>query len=540
MAETGASASNRITSNANHPASKRSVGLSSLAVAFLLFCSGASIVRDAGQAQPASLISVTTWHYDNMRDGANTNETILTPSNVNTTTFGKLSTDPVDGFIVGQPLYLPGVEIAGQLHNVVYVATMHDSVYAFDADSANSAPLWMTSIFNYSPAGATSVPISVSGCAAIVGWTEVGVVSTPVIDPKTNTLYLVAATYENSNVVHRLHALDVTTGDEKFGGPTTITATYTLNGVTTTFEDHYQLNRPGLLLANGHVYVGFGSNGCNGSSQGWVLSYNAATLLQEGSYTTEPGKTLASVWQKGAGLSADSTGCIFAETGEGYYGAGSNLSTSVFKLTQVDTTLTLTDWFTPYNYAYLSSNDMDLNDAVLVLPEQPGNHPYELIAEGKEGTVYVLARYDMGHLCSTCTAGDTQIVQEIVGGSGKASGSPVYWNNTVYFTGNGPVLAYTLNDGKLVTPAFAQSVNMYGGNHAVLTANGNSNGILWLVNGRALWALDALTLQTLYTSNQASNKRDILPALAHFPTPIAANGKIFIGTQTSLVTFGLQ
>src|SRR5207302_892800 len=198
-----------------------------------------------------------------------------------------------------------------------------------------------------SPAGATSVPATVKKDSGTTGWAEVGIVSTPVIDPVTGTLYLVAETYEHGNVIHRLHALDVTSGLEKFGGPTTITATYTLNGTITTFSDLYQMNRPGLLLANGHVYIAFGSNCCNDYSQGWVLSYNAVTLQQEGTYTAEPGKTLASIWQKGSGISADSSGNIYAETGEGHYIAGTNLSTSVLKLTQSDTTVALTDWFTP-------------------------------------------------------------------------------------------------------------------------------------------------------------------------------------------------
>ncbi|HEV2732232.1 MAG TPA: CARDB domain-containing protein, partial [Terriglobales bacterium] len=487
--------------------------------------------------------SVTTWHYANARTSANTSETALTPSNVNSAGFGKLATLPVDGFVVGHPLYLPSVNVVGQgVHNVVYVATMHDSVYAFDADSANTSPLWMTSIFTYSPAGATSVPATVKKDSGTTRWTEVGIISTPVIDPVTGTLYLVAETYENGNVIHRLHALDVTSGLEKFGGPTTIDATYTLNGVTTTFVDLYQMNRPGLLLANGHIYIAFGSNCCNAYSQGWVLSYNATTLQQEGAYTAEPGKILASIWQKGAGLSADGDGNIYAETSEGFYAAGTNLSISVLKLTQTGTSLTLTDWFTPYNYQYLSDKDLDLNDGVLILPDpQPGPHPREAIAEGKEGTIYLLDRDSMGQLCSNCTTGDTQIVQEIPQGAGRQSGTPVYWNNTVYFTGqSSPVFAYTLSNGALVIPPSAQSIKMGGGGHAIITANGNSNGILWFINGaRDLFAMDAITLQTLYTSNQAANGRDTLPALAHFATPIAADGKVFVGTQNSLIVYGL-
>jgi hypothetical protein len=485
-------------------------------------------------------MQVATWHYDNERTSANLWETVLTPANVNSASFGKLFTQPVDGYIVGHPLYLPAVNIPGQgAHNVVYVATMHDSVYAFDADSASTPALWMTSIFTYSPVGATTVPATVAKNTGTTGWAELGIISTPVIDPATGTLYLVAETYENGKVVHRLHALDVTTGLEKFGGPTTITATYTLNGETTTFTDLYQMNRPGLLLANSHIYIGFGSNSNNDYSQGWVLSYNASTLQQEGAYTSEPGKTLASIWQKGAGLSADSLGNIYAQTGEGPFTAGTNLSSSVLKLSQSGTTLALADWFTAYNQQYLSAHDLDLNDGVLILPDQPGPYPHELITGGKEGTIYVLNRDAMGQYCSTCTAGDTQIVQELPLVA-HSTGIPVYWNNTVYLTPeNQPISAYNLSNGTLVVPPAVQSVETDGGGHAMITANGNSNGVLWFVNGNSLWAMDAGTLNLLYTSNQAANGRDTLPPLAHFANPIAADGRVFIGTQNSLVVYGL-
>lgn len=484
---------------------------------------------------------VTTWHYDNARTSANTTETLLTPSNVNSRTFGKLFTQPVDGFVVAQPLYLPGISISSQgTHNVVFVATMHDSVYAFDAENPNASPLWMTSILALSPAGATTVPATVKQATGTTGWSEVGIVSTPVIDPATGTFYLVAETYENGQVVHRLHALDVSTGQEKLGGPATIAATYTLNGVTSTFKDFFQLNRPGLLLANGHIYVAFGSNCCNAYSQGWVMSYNAATLQQEGAYDAEPGKTLASIWQMGAGISADSSGNIYAQTGEGFYAPGTNLSTSVLKLSQIGTTLSLADWFTPFNHQYLSANDQGLAQGVLILPDQPGPVPHELIAIGKQGTVYVLNRDSMGHLCSACTTIDTQIVQELPKAVGRESGTPVYWNNTVYFTGIGvPVMAYAVNNGTLTVPPSTQSITMGGGGHALATANGTSNALLWFNNGIYLVAMDAVTLKILYASNQAPNGRDTLPPLAHFATPIVAEGKVFVGTQNSLVVYGL-
>ncbi len=488
--------------------------------------------------------TVTTWHYDVARTGANTAETTLTPANVNATTFGKIATFPVDGFLTAEPLYLGGVNIAGQgVHDVVYVATMHDSVYAFDADSTNTTPLWMTSILNYSPAGATSVPSSVQKNTNTTGWSEVGIVSTPVIDSTTGTMYLVAETYENGSIIHRLHALDVSSGAETQGGPVTIDGSYTLNGGTTTFKGFYQLNRPALLLANGHIYIGFGSNCCNDTpSQGWMLSYNEATLQQEGAFTTEPAQNLASIWMKGAGPAADSSGNIYAETGEGPFVAGTNFAISVLKFTQNGTSLGLTDWFTPYNYQFLAANDKDLSNGVLILPDQPGTYPHELIAMGKEGSIYLLNRDNMGQLCATCTTTDTQIVQEVPQGAGRLSGTPVYWNNTVYVTGQSiPVYGYSLQNGTLVTPPSLQSAQaMGGGGNSILTSNGTTNGILWFTSaGANLYALNASNLQLLWVSTQAANNRDAVGPLPHFATPIAVDGKVFLGTQSSLLVYGL-
>src|SRR5439155_729574 len=233
-------------------------------------------------------------------------------------------------------------------------------------------------------------------------------------------------------------------------------------------------------------------------------------------------------------------GNIYAETGEGYYAAGTNLSTSVLKLSQSGSALALTDWFTPYNYQYLSQHDLDLANGVVILPDQPGPYPHELVAVGKQGTIYLLNRDNMGKLCSTCTAGDTQIVEEIPLGS-HGNTTPVYWNNILYFSwASNPVTAYALNNGALVIPASARSAALPGPSHAVITANGESNGILWVINGgKTLYAMDAITLSTLYTSDQAAHGRDTLPPLAHFATPIAADGKVFVGTQNSLIVYGL-
>ena len=484
---------------------------------------------------------VTTWHFDNLHSGTNPNETILTPQNVNRTSFGKLFTQTVDGAVVGQALYLPAVTIPNKgVHNVVYVATMNDSVYAFDADGAmgaNSSPLWQTSFLG---SGVTPVPIASQGCGGTTGWSTVGIVSTPVIDPVAGTIYVVAKTHENSTYVHRLHALDVTTGSEKAGSPVVITASYALNGIANTFADYMQVNRPALLLANGILYIAFGSNGCrSGLESGWVLAYNASTLAAAGAFDVEPSKSAAAIWQRGGGLSADSEGYIYGATADGPFTAGSNFGQSVIKLSQSGSTLQLADWFTPYNEADLDDHDMDMSEPVLVLPDQTGTYPHLAAAVGKEGTIYLLNRDNMGHFCSTCKTADTQIVQEMAGYAPN-TGALVYWNNMIYTSANSsPITAIAVTNGTLGTAPVAQSKKVTGGHSPVISANGSAAGVLWQLNGSTLNAYNAATLATIYQSSEAPNKRDVLPALPHFANLMIANGKVYVGTNNSVVVYGL-
>ena len=510
--------------------------LLSVVAAILCSCGG-------GGGKPSKgpdFSTVTTWHYDNARTGLNPNETILNLANVNPNTFGKRFDLPTDGAVVGQVLYLSNVSIPGKgAHNVMYAATMHDSVYAFDADSntgANASPLWQVSLL---PPGATPVPMTVQGCSGVTGWTEVGVVATPVIDSASGTIYVVAKTYENGNSVFRLHALDVTTGTEKFGGAVQIAATYTLNGQTDTFDPHAETNRPALLLTNGQVYLAFGSNGCNDyGDRGWVISYNASTLAQEGAFSTEPGKALASIWMKGGGLSADNASNIYGEAAEGNVAPGTNFGSSVFRLTQSGTTLQVADWFTPWNQNFLFQNDLDLNDAVLLLPDQPGSHPHLAVGVGKEGTVYLLDRDNMGKYCASCTAGDTQIVQELPQVA-KHTGCLVYWNGMVYSTGTGhPILGWALTNGMLSSMPVVQTPPQVGEHSPILTASGTASGILWQLNGSNLTAYDATTLVQLYVTSQ-TNGRDTLPPMPHFAQLMAVNGKVYIGTNSGITVLGL-
>jgi hypothetical protein len=509
--------------------------LLSVVAAILCSCGGGDQPSDG-----PSISIVTTWHYNNARTGANTNETILNLVNVNPNTFGKLFDIPADGAVIGQVLYLSNISIPGKgTHNVVYAATMHDSVYAFDADGntdGNASPLWEVSLL---PPGATPVPMTVQGCSGVTAWTEVGIVATPVIDSATGTIYVVAKTYENGNSVFRLHALDVTTGSEKFGGAVQIAATYTVKGQTDTFNPHAETNRPALLLTNGHVYLAFGSNGCNAyDDEGWVISYNASSLTQEGAFSTEPGKALGAIWMKGGGLSADAASSIYGETAEGNFTPGTNFGSSVFRLTQSGNGLQVADWFTPWNQDFLSKNDLDLNDAVLLLPDQTGSHPHLALAVGKEGRVYVLDRDNMGKYCASCTAGDTQIVQELPQVA-KETGCLVYWNGMVYTTGTGyPILGWALNNGMLSSTPVVQTPAQVGGHSPIITSAGTANGILWQINGMNLTAYNATTLVHLYVTSQ-TNGRDTLPSMPHFAQLMVANGKVYIGTNSGITVLGL-
>ena len=495
----------------------------------------------AGAMAATAQNAVTTWHYDNARTGVNPKETILTPQNVNSEKFGKLFTQAVDGAVIGQALYLPNVTIPRKgTHNVVYIATMHDSVYAFDADSASGAnanPLWHTSFLID---GATAIPIDIQGCEPTTKWTEVGIVSTPVIDSVAGTMYVVAKTYEHSSFVHRLHALDVTTGLEKTNSPVVIGGSYEAAGKNNVFEDAMQVNRPALLLENRHIYIAFGSNGCRGGrEEGWVLSYDDSTLQRDGVFDDEPSDSAAAIWQRGGGLSSDSVGNIYGATADGDFKPGTNFGQSVIKLSQTGSSLQLADWFTPFNESYLDDHDLDLSEPVLVLPDQAGKYPHLMVAIGKEGTVYLLNRDNMGQFCRTCTKTDTQIVEEITAFA-PDTGALIYWNDAVYTSGaSAPIKALALTKGLLSETPIAQSKITTGGHSPVISANGTTGAVLWQLTGSYLYAFDATTLAKLYGSGEASNNRDQVPAVPHFANLVVANGKLYVGTNNSLVVYGL-
>ena len=487
--------------------------------------------------------SVTTNRHDNARTGLNWQETILTPANVNKSQFGRLYSRSVDGFIVGQPLYLPNVNIAGGIHNVVFVATLHDSVYAFDADhnsGTNAAPLWQVNFTNPA-AGITTASSAFLPCPNVHRFPESGIVSTPVIDTVAKTIYVVAKTNENGTVFHRLHALDIATGAEKTT-PVPIVATFTSNsGTVTQVNNLHQMNRPALLLSNGFVYVTLGSNGCNDSNHSWVIGYDATTLALSGAFVAAPDTGLASIWQSGAGPATDASGNIYVSTAEADFNGnvgGQDFGTSILRLTPSGGNPVLADYFTPFDEALISMNDLDLSAAgVVALPDQPGAHPHLLVATGKQGRVYLLDRDNMGQFNPV---NNSQIVQELPINVGGMFSTPAYWNNKVYFNGkNKPVMGFALNNGLLSSAPVIKSVQSQpGGRAPTISSNGNTDGILWTNAGGQLSAYDATNLLLLYKSNQ-SGTRDTLPPTAHFASQTVVNGRVYIGTQTSLEVYGL-
>ncbi|MGA3088448.1 MAG: Ig-like domain-containing protein [Terriglobales bacterium] len=491
---------------------------------------------------------VLTHHYDNARTGQNTTETILTPANVNPAQFGKLFAQSLDGMEAGQPLYVPGVFVpaSNTTHNVVYVATLHDSVYAFDADNnqgSNASPLWYVSFL--SPAnGVTTLPVAGYACSGVTGYTEFGIQGTPVIDTSRNAIYVLAMTLDNGAYVHKLHALDLGSGAELFGGPVTITASVTIDNQLYTFIDKYQQQRPALLLQNGVVYIGFGGPGCNVKTEnGWVMAYDGGTLQQVGVFDASPGVMASAIWLSGAGLAGDGVGNVYASTGDGLFDAdsgGSHYGDTLLKLNQGAGVLNLADYFTPYNQKYLQINDLDLGSGQIVLLPEPGGGNFALSVD-KNGTLYLL---DMDNLGQYNPVGDTQIPQELDAPVlGEAHAGLTYWNNNIYLAAeNTPILAYSFSNGQISLQPTSQTpkatANPTGG---IVSANGQSDGIFWYATfpTKKLYAFDATNLAVELYDNGMAGTRDALGPGVHFTMPIVADGRVYVNGQTQLTVFGL-
>jgi protocatechuate 3,4-dioxygenase beta subunit len=491
---------------------------------------------------------VLTQHNDNTRSGLNANETLLTPANVNVNSFGKLFTQSVDGMIVGQPLYANQVLMNdGVVHNVVYVATQNNTVYAFDADSTqgnNAYPLWAVNLDN----GGLPDPISDYGCTG-THYTEIGIMGTPVIDPGKTTIYVVAKTIvgtgPNATRNFSLHALDITRGNELSGGPVIITGTAPSNKGPVTFNPVYQMQRPALLLENGVVYIGFGGNGCDQYAyNGWLFAYNSQTLQQQSFFLITPNGTRGSLWQGGSGPAADDPGYIYLATANGTYDSANDYGDSVLKMGWSGNALSIVDFFTPYNQAQLAQQDLDLGSSgPLLLPDQPGLYPHELVAGGKQGTLYLVNRDNQGQFSPQTDNVIQEIPKAVVG---ELNGVPSYWNSSLYVAGDGDhIKQFSLVNGLLTTSPVSQTAlafTGFGPASTSMTANGNTNGILWAIRHStpALFAFDATNLANeFWDSTQALKSRDKLVPVVRFVTPTISNGKVYVGGSAALEVYGL-
>ena len=532
-----------------------------LAAMFCLAICSATAVR--------AQVNVTTWQNDIGRTGQNLNETILNTTNVTPTLFGKLFAQPVDGQVYAQPLYVSGVKIGGVAHNVIYVATENDSVYAFDADNnggANAKPLWMASMLSTAHGAASGATTVASKYVGSDISPQVGITGTPVIDTSTNTLYVVSKSLENGAYPQRLHALDITTGAEKFGGPILITATVSgtgsgsVNG-TLTFDSLWENQRPGLLLLNGIVYVGFAAHGDNGPWHGWILGYNAATLKQTGAYCASPNGTGSGFWMSGEGLAADQLtpstlpfGRMFVPTGNGDYNATKPYTNAMdygethLNLNLANGNPTVTDEFTTNKQAALTSEDGDVGSGgLMVIPTQTtGSYPHLAVQVGKAGTMFLLNRDNLGGYNTTT---DQAIQEQLYATPNGAWSTPAYWNGNVYLWGRYDNLrAFKLTNGLLsTTPTLSTEQYGFPGATPSISANGTSQGIVWSINSEGypdgdpavLQAHDASNVATTLYSSDKNSTRDNPGVGVKFTVPTVVNGKVYVGTATEIDVYGL-
>ena len=501
--------------------------------------------------------SVLTQHNDISRTGQNLNETILTPATVSEGDFGKIFSLPTDGRVLAQPLYVPNLTVGGATHNVVFVATEHDTVYAFDAD-AGGTPLWQASMLTAAhgaAAGATTDPESDTGCEDLP---EYGITGTPVIDPVSGTLYVVSVTYENSYAVQRLHALSITTGLEKFGGPVVISASISGTGTGSsggvlTFDPKWENQRAGLLLTNGTVYVAFGAHCDFGPFHGWLMAYNAATLAQTAVFLTTPNGEGSGVWMGGAGLAADVEGGetrMFLVTGNGTYDATTPYATNtvdygddILRL-NITSGITVQDAFTPENQATRSANDIDLGSGgALILPDQPGPYPHLLVQTGKGNQMFLVNRDNLGGYSTTAN----NVVQELDNQDTYLWGMPAYWNGNVYvWTSIDYLKQFSLSDGLLSQTPVALGLNKTTtglGSTPSISANGTTNAILWVVDWsqptQILYAVDATNVANTFWSSAANATRDTAGPNVKFCVPTIANGKVYVASTSEVMVYGI-
>jgi hypothetical protein len=502
----------------------------------------------------ATLRDVITYHYDNMRTGQNLNETTLTTSNVSSAKFGKLGEFLVDGKVDAQPLLLTNVAISGGNKNVLYVATEHGSVYAFDTAAISgqtSAFLWKVSTLGSGET--TSDPVG--GCGQVTP--EIGITSTPVIDRSRNAIYVIAMSKDSqNNYFQRIHALNLSTGAELFGGPVTVQASFPGNGPNSSggnvvFDPKQYKHRPALLQVGSTIYTMWSSHCDINPYTGWVITYDAGTLQKTAVLNLTPNGSEGAIWMSDTGPAADSAGNVYAIVGNGTFDttlsngfpSSGDCGNCFVKLSNTNG-LKLADYFTPSNTVSESNADTDFGSGgPLLLPDvvDANNQTRHLaIGSGKDSNIYVVDRDNMGKF----NANGDQIYQQINGQLGGAVfAKPSYFNGAVYYGAVGDALkAFPITSGKLAGTPASQSAHHFGypGASPTISANGNTSGIVWAVdNAGILFAFDATNLNTeLYDSNQAANSRDNFSG-NKFITAVVANGRVYVGTPSSVAVFGL-
>jgi outer membrane protein assembly factor BamB len=519
-----------------------------------LLMSGTSYQFSFGQ------VNVLTHHNDNFRTGQNRAERILTPSVVNSSTFGKLFGVPMDGKVDGQPLYVTGLWIADRgsirIHNVAFAATEHGSVYAFDADTGTL--YWHVCLLC-----SGEPPSDPRGCPQQIS-PEIGVTSTPVIDRNVGphgTIYLVAMSKDASGKYYqRLHALDLMTGAEQFGGPVNIEASYPGSGDnssngTVVFDPSQYKERAALLLERGRLYTTWASHCDFGPYTGWLIAYDPLTLKQTGVFNFTPNGHAAALWGGGAGPAADGGGFLFFSLGNGTFDTTLNAAgfpakgdygNSLVRINSLGEKLTPDNYWTMHNTVAESNADEDLGSGgIMLLPnviDATGHVRALAVAAGKDRNIYVVDRRNMGGFNPN---NNSNIYQELpLALAGGEFGAPAWFNGKVYFGAvNDSIRSYAVT-AALLSPA-SQTAHVFGypGATPSISANGTNNGILWAIENSTpavLHAYNASNLATeFYNSNQASGGRDQFGAGNKYMTPTIANGKVYVGTPGSVAVFGV-
>jgi len=503
---------------------------------------------------------VTTFHYDLARTGLNAKETILTAANVNSTQFGMVGSYNMDGKVDAQPLYLANVPINNKFHNVIYAASEHGSLYAFDADDGSQ--IWQLSLL-----GASETPSDDHGCSQISP--EIGISATPVIDRQqgpNGTIFAIATSKDtNGGYHHRLHALDLTTGAE-IGTPTEVVATYPGTGDNTqngnvVFDPAQYAERAALLLLNGNIYTGWTSHCDRGLYTGWVMGYSESTLQQTQLLNLTPNGHMGSVWMSGSGMAADSNGFIYLLDANGTFDTDLDMhgfpskgdyGNAMLKLS-TNGKLAVADYFNMYNTQSLSSQDLDLGSGgALLLPDQTDSQGivhHLIVGAGKDQNIYLADRDNLGKFNPATNPMDNNIYQELPGANlGLVYSSPAYFNGVLYYSADNDMLkAYPMTNAKMATTPSSVSATkfLHPGPTPTISANGTQDGIVWALDSNAskpaiLHAYDPANLaHELYNSTQAPSGRDSFGNGNKFITPMIVNGKVYIGTPTGVAVFGL-